>query len=70
MRFPPFLDVTFCQAWSNLRARYSLTDWYMLPPSRVTAELYEEVRRLDLERGLVPVPWGRVKRKYKPRKKR
>jgi hypothetical protein len=33
----------------NVRRRYTLEQWAMLDVGRVTKEIYDEIRRLDLE---------------------
>ena len=42
-------DPVVMRAIQNVQSRYTLDEWIMLDPRRVTEEIYHEVRRLDLE---------------------
>ena len=44
-------DPLVLKAIEAVQARYTLDEWAALPPSQVTAEIYEELRRLDLQRA-------------------
>lgn len=43
-------DPVVIQAISNVRQRYSPQEWAALAPHEVTAQIYLELRRLDLQR--------------------
>jgi len=43
-------DRVVAQAISNVRDRYSSEQWESLLPRELTSEIYQEIRRLDLQR--------------------
>jgi hypothetical protein len=44
------MDEVVAQAIANVRAALGDTDWFLMAPRERTALIYQEIRRLDLER--------------------
>jgi hypothetical protein len=44
-------DAVFLQAFEAVRGRHSIDEWLSAAPQRITRQIYEEMRRLDLIRA-------------------
>ena len=57
-------DGVFLQAFESVRSRHSVDEWLSMTPQRITAEIYQEMRRLDLIRAEELLRSGAKKKRH------